>query len=420
MSDLIINKLKINADLNALPTVPVNKIEYAVAPCTSVVTGVLNNIFYSSDVLNDSVSKWNNMPFTNGHTSTSARTPVMMNEYQIGFVADTQFNNEKLTHNIYIDLNLLKEKNEDQYNNIVEKKVIEVSTGLFGETVQQSGIHNNVEYESVMKLINPDHLALLHNEVGACSIDDGCGIKLNKKEVDPVENEDKKIFDNIKQLFTKNEKINPSLKNNKELINNLASYDIATQARGILKERGFDTYIEYVSNDYLVFYDWNTDKTYKSMYSVENNMVGLSEQNEEGYVITEFVSKEQNVITNKKGADEMCDKCTQNQAEFDKLKANSEKAKPYLENQDVYDRRFEEGEKAEKKQETILNSKKDEMAKNHPELENLIKNAKHVDELTKLDEQLTNNKTSQKIVNNSAGGEEDTYKNNIEFSRKDD
>jgi hypothetical protein len=56
---------------------------------------------------------------------------------------------------------------------------MEVSTGLFSNLEMVSGKYEGVPYNAIVRHIRPDHLALLPNEVGACSIDDGCGTMRN-------------------------------------------------------------------------------------------------------------------------------------------------------------------------------------------------------------------------------------------------
>ena len=53
--------------------------------------------------------------------------------------------------------------------------IIEVSTGYFADKLDESGEFEGEEYDGVQINLRPDHLAILPNTIGACSVDDGCG-----------------------------------------------------------------------------------------------------------------------------------------------------------------------------------------------------------------------------------------------------
>jgi len=63
---------------------------------------------------------------------------------------------------------------------------------MFIEEEAQEGLWNKEKYIAVAKNIRPDHLALLTDAVGACSIADGCGIRNNEKVEIDMEEEKKK------------------------------------------------------------------------------------------------------------------------------------------------------------------------------------------------------------------------------------
>jgi hypothetical protein len=60
-------------------------------------------------------------------------------------------------------------------------EVIEVSVGVFNEEEQREGNWNDEHYAAIARNHRPDHLALLPDDQGACSVEDGCGIRSNKK-----------------------------------------------------------------------------------------------------------------------------------------------------------------------------------------------------------------------------------------------
>jgi hypothetical protein len=57
-----------------------------------------------------------------------------------------------------------------------------VSIGAYTQEEEEIGNWNGEDYIAVAKAYNPDHLAILPGEVGACSWADGCGIRVNQKQ----------------------------------------------------------------------------------------------------------------------------------------------------------------------------------------------------------------------------------------------
>jgi hypothetical protein len=54
---------------------------------------------------------------------------------------------------------------------------MEVSTGLFAEVNEEPGQWGNEQFDVSVLSIVPDHLAILPGATGACSVQDGCGIR---------------------------------------------------------------------------------------------------------------------------------------------------------------------------------------------------------------------------------------------------
>ncbi|MFK5283364.1 hypothetical protein ACI3PL_27700, partial [Lacticaseibacillus paracasei] len=53
-------------------------------------------------------------------------------------------------------------------------------TGLFVKPVVESGTHKGKEYVAKATDYKPDHLAIILNGEGACSLKDGAGLLVNK------------------------------------------------------------------------------------------------------------------------------------------------------------------------------------------------------------------------------------------------
>ena len=155
--------------------------EHMVIPVIALKEGILKDVFYSKDEIQTFAQSWNGVPVPVNHPKkngayVSANSPEYENTVNIGKLFNVNFSDGKLKGEIWINIEKAKRLG---YTNIIDwfndGKMMEVSTGLFGDKVNQQGTIGNETYNYVAKNIRPDHLALLPNQVGACSIDDGCG-----------------------------------------------------------------------------------------------------------------------------------------------------------------------------------------------------------------------------------------------------
>ena len=127
---------------------------------------------------------WNGRPIVVNHPElkgekVSASLPDVVDKEKIGEIYNTVLDDKKLKLEAWIDLEraeelggIISETVERLQNG---EEVIEVSTGLFSNVEEKSGQFNGKEYEGVWRNVVPDHLAILSEATGACSIEDGCG-----------------------------------------------------------------------------------------------------------------------------------------------------------------------------------------------------------------------------------------------------
>ncbi len=167
--------------------------EYVVAPVTSIVPGVLNGsegpLLYPDEDVEESTHSWNMMPLVawhpviNGET-VSARRPDVLNQRWLGWVFNSTFDSH-LTHEAWFNVKAVQNLDEMIENGeekvlprLLEGIPIEVSTGLLtdNEPAKEGAVYNGTPYKFIARNYKPDHLAVLPNEVGACSNEDGCGI----------------------------------------------------------------------------------------------------------------------------------------------------------------------------------------------------------------------------------------------------
>lgn len=158
---------------------------HLVAPVVMIVEGVLNNALLLESEFSQFVESWNGRPVPVLHpmkngVHVSANQPDVVERNIIGQVYNASAGGGKLRGELWIDT---EKANRLGHGDIVASieagEIVEVSTGYQCTEVKQAGIHNGRKYTHIDTNIRPDHLALLPNEEGACSVADGCGTRVN-------------------------------------------------------------------------------------------------------------------------------------------------------------------------------------------------------------------------------------------------
>lgn len=185
----------------AVRRVALNGRNYLVAPVTMLVSGVLNGsqgpLYYPPGEVERNPMAWNGMPLLLGHPLAddgehiSGRDPQVWANRHLGHVFNVTAEDGKLKGEAWFEANACKDKDPKLTAMLEAGKPIEVSTGLFTEDeIAPAGAHHNGErYERIARNYRPDHLAVLMDEPGACSVADGCGVNVvnTETEVDMVD-----------------------------------------------------------------------------------------------------------------------------------------------------------------------------------------------------------------------------------------
>lgn len=238
--------------------------KYIVVPMTMIVPGVLNGskgpLLYPPEECANNVEAWNGMPIVVYHPklngqAISARTPEVLNSQGIGFVFKSNYQDKVVAEGWY-DI----ETTQRVDNRIIEKieagEPIELSTGLFtdNEPADEGATYNGKPYNFIARNYRPDHLAVLPDQVGACSLKDGCGVLVNEKgpvkfHFEPTENE----------------------LSHAELHDML---NLALKARFTQDEP--PTWISEVFDDYIIY--WKGEELFKLPYTKTDSEVSLSKK----------------------------------------------------------------------------------------------------------------------------------------------
>lgn len=164
--------------------------EYLVAPMVMINPGVLNGsqgpLYYPFDEIQKTAGAWNHMPVvvnhpTNNGKPISARSPEVLERYGIGFVFNTTTEDGKLKAEAWIDLDKAALVDNRIVDSLLSGNKIELSTGLFtdNEPADEGATYNGKNYQYTARNYRPDHLAILPDQIGACSVTDGCGVLVN-------------------------------------------------------------------------------------------------------------------------------------------------------------------------------------------------------------------------------------------------
>ncbi len=164
--------------------------DYLVASAVMIVEGVLDGshgpLLYPADELKKSVPLWNNKPAVLYHPEAngegiSACDPVVITNRGLGVLMNTSFEDNKLKTEVWLDMERVKAIDERVLEAVENQEVMELSTGLLTDDDDTPGEFNGVAYDSTARNYRPDHLAILPDQIGACSIEDGAGfLRLNK------------------------------------------------------------------------------------------------------------------------------------------------------------------------------------------------------------------------------------------------
>lgn len=179
--------------------------QYLVVPMTILKEGVLAGsqgpLFYHRSDIQQSTPDWDRIPLTVYHPISqdgrhlSANDEGVLEKQGIGFFAKPVYHDNlgKTTGLGYIDVVKCGKVNRPLLNTLKAGQKVELSTGLFTNNIPAAnGSHYfGKPYRHHAKDYRPDHIAILPDQVGACSIRDGCGVynRRTLPQVSPTTNE---------------------------------------------------------------------------------------------------------------------------------------------------------------------------------------------------------------------------------------
>lgn len=163
-----------------------------VAPCVMITEGVHSGTngpgFYSKEENARTVQAWNHKPIVVYHPeidgkAVSACDPIILDSRKVGVVLNTR-HDDKLRTDCWFDYEKTKAVDNRIIDALEHGKMMEVSTGVFIDQFPNKGVWNTEAFEWEARNQQPDHLAVLPDKIGACSIADGGGLlQLNESIV---------------------------------------------------------------------------------------------------------------------------------------------------------------------------------------------------------------------------------------------
>lgn len=167
--------------------------DHVVVPTQMITEGVHNGsdgaIFYPASELAKISAAYNHKPVVVYHPvrngiGISACDPIELTARKVGILLNTQWDDKtkKLSAESWLDPSRIDVVDKRVSETISKNEMMEVSTGLFLNLERTPGEWNGEEYIGIARNIQPDHLALLPDMKGACSIEDGAGfLRMNQE-----------------------------------------------------------------------------------------------------------------------------------------------------------------------------------------------------------------------------------------------
>lgn len=166
--------------------------KHLVVPVVALVAGVVNGMLVEADELRKFADAWNGRPIPIRHPQSggdyvSANSPEIIERQVVGQFFNAHIvDGHKLVGDLWLDIAKCEALGGDALATLRRLEAgqpVEVSTAYFADVNPTIGNHNGQPYTGIQRNLRPDHLALLPDDVGACSWKDGCGApRVNSKQ----------------------------------------------------------------------------------------------------------------------------------------------------------------------------------------------------------------------------------------------
>jgi hypothetical protein len=173
-----------------------------------VLPGSQGPLFYSHDEVTANIGEWNGQPVTANHpmdvagdgskTAVSAKLSATIKQrYHIGQTYNDRITNGQRRVDVHIDVGAANRIDARIVPALLRGDPINVSTGLFSnkrDADPKNNRWNGKTYTHTVYNIKADHVAVLMDEDGACSVRDGCGINVNAEQKSKMSESEKSVL----------------------------------------------------------------------------------------------------------------------------------------------------------------------------------------------------------------------------------
>jgi len=258
--------------------------DYLVVPMVMLTEGVHAGsngpLYYPAEEIEKIPAIWNHKPLVVYHPNGSACDPDVITNRGIGLIMNAKTAKEKdpkdskkkivkLKAEAWIEPERAKVVDNRILEAIENKQVLEVSTGLFTDNEDVQGDWNGEEYIAIARNFRPDHLAILPDQKGACSVEDGAGfLRLNAAKGELELN----VTDLRKKIETHAVAFIPYL--NRLIENELSFDDIRMLLNTKLREKVENAWVNEVYDSHFIYCD-DAGKYFSQDYQLKNGKVSL-------------------------------------------------------------------------------------------------------------------------------------------------
>lgn len=173
-----------------------NDKEWLVAPVTLIKSMRLHKGYVPEEEVAKSAPAWNGIPLTLNHPRNasgdiiSANSPEVAEKTWLGHVFNAQAREDDTMYvdgEAWFDIENARElggKAEQIVNDLEDSETISVSSSYFGDPLP-TGNYDGEQRDQVRGHLKPDHVAVLPDKSGRCSIEDGCqvGVAANSEDL---------------------------------------------------------------------------------------------------------------------------------------------------------------------------------------------------------------------------------------------
>lgn len=188
---LLTNKIEPNAVTRQMD----NGTEWLTAPVVMAQAMHLNGGYLPQSEIEASAEAWNGIDVPIAHPTKNGEAVSVDADHDtpvIGEIRNAKAEGEKLLGELWLNIQSAKQAGTEGVqvlSRLAGGEPLEVSTAYFPNTVEKNAEADGKVRNKVVRDIEPDHLAVLPNEKGKCSVSDGCGAPVANQLLVPMAND---------------------------------------------------------------------------------------------------------------------------------------------------------------------------------------------------------------------------------------